>query len=128
MAPLKFYHHVSALIKKTGYVYDVCGRHKLDYTAAEVMLRKLLKQVPNHSAGTLQLARLLADVHFGRATSTTNPESEPVMDEICMLYEKSIASNKEVAMSSEECICLRIALKFAFFWHGLSLRMCWRST
>jgi hypothetical protein len=69
----------------------------MDYSGAEAMLRKLLKLAPSHSAGTLQLARLLAEVHFGRATgSPGTPQLEAVMDEVCGLYEKSIASNKEV--------------------------------
>lgn len=71
-------------------------RHKLDYSGAEAYLRKLLKLSPTHNAGTLQLARLLADVHFCRANAVSTPETEAVMDEICSLYEKCIAGNKEV--------------------------------
>jgi hypothetical protein len=69
----------------------------MDYTGAEAMLRKLLKLTPAHSAGTLQLARLLAEVHFSRAAGPPGtPQLDAVMEEVCGLYEKSIASNKEV--------------------------------
>ena len=68
----------------------------MDYTGAEAYLRKLLKQSPSHNAGTLQLARLLADVHCSRASAVASTETEAVMDEICSLYEKCIAGNKEV--------------------------------
>jgi hypothetical protein len=75
-------------------------RHKMDYAVAEAYLRKLLKLVPAHSAGALQLARVLADVHFARANAVATPESEAVMEEICALYERSIATNKEVCLSA----------------------------
>ena len=68
----------------------------MDYVAAEKLLRSLLKQSPAHSAGMLQLARLLADVHFARSTVVNTPEVEAVMNEICGLYERSIAITKEV--------------------------------
>lgn len=71
-------------------------RHKLDYAGAEAHLRKLLKLSPNHNAGMLQLARLLPDVHFARINAVASMEAEAVMDEICSLYERCIAGNKEV--------------------------------
>lgn len=70
----------------------------MDYSAAEAHLRKLLKQSPSHNAGTLQLARLLSEVHFSRSNLTMTPELEATMDEICALFEKSIAATKDVSV------------------------------
>lgn len=69
----------------------------MDFVAAEAYLRKLLKLSPAHNAGTLQLARLLSEVHFSRANATATPELEAAMDEICDLFEKSIAATKDVS-------------------------------
>lgn len=62
------------------------------------MFRNLLKLHPSHAAGTLQLARLLVDVHFSRTGVVETEESEKIMSEICSLYERSVASNKEVRL------------------------------
>lgn len=46
------------------------------------------------------MARVLVDVHFSRASVADTPEKETILDEICALYEKSIATNKEVGMET----------------------------
>lgn len=88
----------------------------MDFVAAEAYLRKLLKLSPVHNAGTLQLARLLSEVHFSRANVTVTPELEATMDEICTLFEKSIAATKDV--SSIFCrvyfLCFLTALTFEY--------------
>lgn len=73
-----------------------CCRHKMDFVGAEAYLRRLLRLSPAHNAGTLQLARLLSEIHFSRANITATPELEAVMDEISELFEKSIAVTKDV--------------------------------
>lgn len=70
----------------------------MDFVGAEAYLRKLLKLSPAHNAGTLQLARLLSEVHFSRANVAMTPELEATMDEICTLFEKSIAATKDVSI------------------------------
>ena len=77
----------------------------MDYTNAEALLRRLLKLSPAHTAGILQLARLLADVHFSRAKITETADNEKILDEICSLYERSVAANKEVLL-----------LLYYYFW------------
>jgi len=79
----------------------------MDFVAAEAYLRKLLKLSPAHNAGTLQLARLLSEVHFSRANVAVTPELEATMDEICDLFEKSIAATKDVSCYSH----------IIYYWH-----------
>lgn len=74
----------------------------MDYAAAEKHLRNLLALSPSHNAGTLQLARLLSEVHFSRANIAVTPEMEEVMDQICTLFEKSIAATKDVRKNNKK--------------------------
>ena len=82
---------------------------------AESMFRKLLKLYPAHAAGTLQLARLLVDLHFARAGVVETEESEKIVSEICSLYERSVASNKEVRRCFLFIVCMIRSFRLSFY-------------
>lgn len=83
-------------------------RHKANFTAGEALLRSLLEISPEHSAGELQLARLLCEKYHTRFVAKevaagvsggdiAKIDSTGILQEGFDMYEKSILNSKEPA-------------------------------
>eukprot|EP01038_Epipyxis_sp_PR26KG_P004166 gene4166-5930_t len=92
-------------------------RHKMNYEGSSNMLKLLLQKNPDHSSGTLQLARVLFDLYKREVTRATSMEVDlasdiyEILEESLQLYEKSINMIAEPSLVMSEF--LKVVTKYA---------------
>ena len=95
-------------------------RYKFDLDAAEQMLRRLLKKAPQHSAGTLQMARLLSEKYSKKQAVGSGEQQSAQMiilfDDMCSFYERALPLLTEVRAESAATFESPRASCAAFVW------------